>query len=327
MGNQPSPLSRNKIKRYIKVVNKYKKPIVILDVGARFVDLNSYALKMFKLKTKKIFYTTALKDLCPETQPHINVESIPFLTDWFHTTLNSTSGQGNVVFNYLLPDKSDRWSLITLTKVEFSDITLAQLVFVGIKNPKLNKIQNIPEPLSDVPQSDYQSDSGVGKTTSLSQEESVPSETEYNLFSDESVHEVHLLLNDIQTILSESIEEEQVLKKIKSILQRLEILHSEAIKEKEKRKATLEIRINKERKDNNQKINKIEVDLKRRIDGQEKERKLKEKLVSENEKLKNLSTKIKDYYNENQSLLLNSLEENQQLLELFEDINQKMQNL
>ncbi|KAJ6231681.1 hypothetical protein M0813_05754 [Anaeramoeba flamelloides] len=327
MGNQPSPLSKNKIKRYIRVVYKYKKPVVILDVGARFVDLNTSALKMFKIKSKKIFNTTTLGDLCPETQPYKNVESIPFLTDWFHTTLNSSSGQGNVMFNYILPDKSNRWSLITLTKVEFSDITLAQLVFVGIKDPKLNKTQNIPEPLSDVPQSDFQSDSGMGKTTSLSQEESLISEMEYSLFSDESVQGVHLLLNDIKDILTESIEEEQVLKKIQSILRRLEILHSEAIKDKEKRKSTLEIRIDKERKVNNQKIKTIEVKLKRRIEGQENERELKENLVSENQKLKKISTDIKDYYTENQSLLLNSVKENQQLLELFEDINQKIQNL
>ncbi|KAJ6231458.1 a-type inclusion protein [Anaeramoeba flamelloides] len=331
MGNQPSPLSKNKIKRYIKVVKKFHKPTIIFDVGARFVDLNSSALKMFKIKSKKKFNSVSLKDLCPEIQPHENVESVPFLTDWFHKTISSSSGKGDVMFNYLLPDKSDRWSLITLTKVEFSDITLGQLVFVAIKNPQNNKIKNIPEPLTDNFQSDFQSDgmvtSGKGQTTEMSQEETVSSENEYTIFSDESVQEIQTVLKDIKNLLTKSVENEEAIKLIQALLQKMENLHIEAIEYKESRRRLLSKRLEDERKENQEKMQQIEERLKRRIEGQESEKKLKQKLISENQRLKELCSKIKDFYNQNQSLLLNSVEENEQLSQLSEEITEKIQTL
>ncbi|KAJ6244117.1 hypothetical protein M0813_21381 [Anaeramoeba flamelloides] len=300
MGSKHSQLNRKQIKHYLKNVEKHKNPCVVLDEEGNFVWVNYFARKIFCLKKKKKLKKLTLSQFRPATQPHILKETVPYLTNWYQTTIKRKKYREKVNWNYILDKENNNWTKILFTRVELRGIVLGQLIFKRINNPLLNKTETLEwkaeQSEGNISERPYYNNILMNVSSDyVSSFDNLNNINGFNNDNTEILDKISLIKNQFTKFLDENdLIKAKILKILEESLSQILQIHHETIDNLNSRIKRTGQRIEQEQSDSQSKIFQIENTLNRRFNGKTTEIERKKKIILENENYRDIFMKMKD---------------------------------
>ncbi|KAJ3438546.1 hypothetical protein M0812_14553 [Anaeramoeba flamelloides] len=273
MGNKTTSINKKKLKGYLKVVRKFRKPVFVLDFQMGLICCNPKAKKLLKFKKKSDFEKLSLDDLFPVNQTHKPIETKPYFVEWFNKTMNGNLGASDLILAHYNSKKETVWSEISLTKMEFGGYQFAQLILTPVMNPMIkNKLdndmgKNIKEGNKEI--NDNNTINQKNEGSKINRNWSTSTENLFELFRKTSTQEFNKSLDKVVSLLMQEDLEEENFQKFESTIEKLKVLHFELLDFQENRTRIIQSKIDKEKNETYGKEQNLQTQINRRKKGLE----------------------------------------------------------
>ncbi|KAJ6238073.1 hypothetical protein M0813_03307 [Anaeramoeba flamelloides] len=273
MGNRvPSPISRKSIKRYLKIVKKKKLPIIVLDQNLCWVLANESLQELTELKNAKQIYQYTIQDLLPTKQSHLSEDTIPYLLTNLRCAFSKTDPT-QLILQYSIPEGSNGWVVLSISKVEVVKHELLQIIFT---------------PMSPDQQKEQLKEKEEEEEEEEEKEEEKEMEKQVNKSTiDENTDTICEIIEEIRKkVKNDDQMESSIQEQINLELDQIFELHNKLFQEKNEQCKVLSEELRDTRTKHKKNLEKLNLLLNRMLEQVQSEKKLKYNLFQKSLKLK-----------------------------------------